>query len=278
MPQITVSERAIRQLVNDALDNRSFGVVTAVESADAVKVNPIVDPSEPVVDPSNSSFKPQNKVEFGVAVNDMTKDLPPGDMPTLFKAVKDAVVQISKDSDKVEEKQAAEEKNKMKQKPNDKESKKVEEAVRLVVRKLVAETLKGKSKKDLNKIENELEDEEAEDEAAAVAGDEEEQGATLEKIRQELGLSIGGAARIVNKTLEKAQWLGQMLEDKPEELELLTLVAVKDYINMLKKTGELTAADIKLMQDHPSITAELDGFREYLAKVIRRARKVESDD
>jgi response regulator RpfG family c-di-GMP phosphodiesterase len=69
-----------------------------------------------------------------------------------------------------------------------------------------------------------------------------------------------------------------MLEDKPEELELLTLVAVKDYINMLKKTGELTAADIKLMQDHPSITAELDGFREYLAKVIRRARKVESDD
>ena len=53
---------------------------------------------------------------------------------------------------------------------------------------------------------------------------------------------------------------------------------MKDYINTLKKTGELSAADVKLMQDHPAIVSELDGFREYLAKVIRKARKVESDD
>jgi len=47
---------------------------------------------------------------------------------------------------------------------------------------------------------------------------------------------------------------------------------------MLNKTGELTAADVQLMKDHPDIVRELDGFREYLHNTIRRAMKAKPED
>ena len=48
---------------------------------------------------------------------------------------------------------------------------------------------------------------------------------------------------------------------------------MKDYIEYLKKSGELTSADVQLMQDHPNIVSGLDGFREFLDKYIKREMK-----
>lgn len=96
-------------------------------------------------------------------------------------------------------------------------------------------------------------------------------GASFEQIAKELGFSVSGAKQAVDKAIEKARWAQFTID--PDEYEILVLTSMNDYISMLDKTGELTPADVKLMKDHPDIVRELDGFREFLDKAIRRARR-----
>lgn len=100
-------------------------------------------------------------------------------------------------------------------------------------------------------------------------------GASFQEIADELGFSVAGAKQAVDKALAKAQWVGSMGETNPEDLEIIVLTSMNDYIKMLSKTGELSAADIQLMKDHPDIVRELDGFREFLDRAVRKARKPE---
>lgn len=100
-------------------------------------------------------------------------------------------------------------------------------------------------------------------------------GASFQEIADELGFSVAGAKQAVDKALQKAQWVGSMSETNPEDLEIIVLTSMNDYIKMLSKTGELSAADIQLMKDHPDIVRELDGFREFLDRAVRKARKPE---
>jgi RNA processing factor Prp31 len=58
-----------------------------------------------------------------------------------------------------------------------------------------------------------------------------------------------------------------------EDLDLLILIATKDYIDFLKSSGELTDADVDLMKNNPEIVSELDGFREYLSGYLKKAMK-----
>ena len=91
-------------------------------------------------------------------------------------------------------------------------------------------------------------------------------GGTFDEIAKELGVSVSGAKRLVTVALAKAQYVGSI---DPDELEILTLETMKEYIEYLKSSGELTAADVQLLQDHPALTAELDGFREFLHDAIK---------
>lgn len=100
-------------------------------------------------------------------------------------------------------------------------------------------------------------------------------GASFQDIANELGFSVAGAKQAVDKALQKAQWVGSMQETNPEDMEIIVLTSMNDYIKMLSKTGELSSADIQLMKDHPDIVRELDGFREFLDRAIRKARKPE---
>ena len=259
MPQIVVTEGAIREVIKAALENRDFGTLPKSDSS-AVSVNPVVDPLEHVTDPSNPNYMPQNKVEFGVAVGGMVKDVQADNLPDLYRAVKAAVDELEPDA--VDRKA-----NKMKSTSKKPTDKKVEETVRLAVRKLVAEAFKGKDVADIADIDDE-EDEE-------VAPPEDEAGATFEDIASELGISVSGAKKLVDQTIAKSQWLAKMGEESPEDLEILVLTATKDYINYLKRSGELTAADVKLLGEHPAILQSLDGFKSHLHKYIRKARKAE---
>jgi benzoyl-CoA reductase/2-hydroxyglutaryl-CoA dehydratase subunit BcrC/BadD/HgdB len=95
-------------------------------------------------------------------------------------------------------------------------------------------------------------------------------GASFEEIATELGFSVAGAKQAVDKALEKAQFIAATDSD---EMEIIVLTTMSDYIKMLAKTGELSSADVTLLKDHPAIVRELDGFRDYLHNSIRRARK-----
>jgi len=130
--------------------------------------------------------------------------------------------------------------------------------------------------------------------ATAIGNMADVQGATFEEIAAELGFSVAGAKQAVDKALTKAKFVGNLSDTSVEgdigegdDLEIITLMAMNDYIKYLARgVGEpgeegeepLTAADIKLMKDHPDIVRELDGFREFLHKYIRNAMKATPED
>jgi hypothetical protein len=60
---------------------------------------------------------------------------------------------------------------------------------------------------------------------------------------------------------------------QPEELEIMVLQSMSDYIDILKNAGELDPSEVKTLKDNPGIVRELDGFREFLDKTLRKARK-----
>lgn len=322
MTRVVVTERALRELVREAMFNKEFAGWSSNEEGPA-SVNPNVDPSAAVTDPVNPNFTPQNKTEFGVAVNQLVKNLPDTEMPGLFTTVKTV---IDQDSDKKDEQD-------MDKKAAQGGTEQVEEAVRKAVRKVLAdinprwnasrtiseakppktfgpvvgdlppvkkipagvhgaeylrrgEKYKGDLKKLLKDPKLDAPDpvddlEEPEDgegehkrrayKSTAIGGMTDVGGASFETIAKDLGFSVAGAKQAVDKALEKAKFLATGMDD--DDREILILTTMNDYIKYLSKTGELSAADVQLMKDHPSIVRELDGFREFLHNTVRRARK-----
>ena len=91
MTKVIVGERALRDLLREVLWNKEFSGWSSNADGPA-EVNSGVDPSAAETDPVNPSFVPQNKVEFGVAVRQMVRNLPDEEMPDLYDVVKAAVV------------------------------------------------------------------------------------------------------------------------------------------------------------------------------------------
>ena len=326
-------------MVRETLFNKGMSGWSANEEG-PVPVNPVTDPSAPVTDPINPNFTPQSNTEFGIAVNQLVKNLPDNQMPALYGAVKDAI----------EQKEDKEEKDEMDKKAAAGGTGHVEEAIRTAVRRVFREAApnkkfgpvvgdlppvkkipagvhggeytrwQDKQRADLKKwlpkaadaVDAPVVDDEPVDDVPADAEEptsssgsstkaykataiggmsdvnyDEEKGehkpASFQEIAKELGFSVAGAKQAVDKALEKATFLSQDMDE--DDLEILVLVAMNDYIKMLSKgvgveDGEepLTPSDIQLMKDHPDIVRELDGFREFLHNAIRRARKEQAVD
>ena len=319
MPQVSVSEAAIRDLVREAFDNKDMGVGVFDPM---VNVSDVVDPSQPITNPSNSTHRPSDRVELVVAIKAICDDLPdevvPGVYDKLVNAVK--ISQAAKDDDQMKKKEA---------KPDTQ----AEAVVRAAVRKMLKEawvgdvwsdetTHKGKKvgpvvgdrpevtkippgasgrnydaelaghKAKLKKL---LGNAEVNTELAAMPDEEALPGTTpksdlhrkfstvadvdgmgFSDMAAELGLATSAAKRAVDFAMRKAQWVAQMQEENPEDLEILMLQSMNDYIKYLNKSGELSAADVQLLKDHPEIVSELDGFREFADKAIRKARKLDA--
>jgi hypothetical protein len=92
--------------------------------------------------------------------------------------------------------------------------------------------------------------------------------AVFKDIADDLGFSVSGAKQAVDKATAKMAFIASEMEE--EDVEIMVLTAMKDYINHLSSSGELSQADVQLMLDHPDIVRGLDGFREFLHKYIRR--------
>jgi hypothetical protein len=258
MKQITVSEKAIRDLVREAL-----------EGDVVIDVNDVIDPSAAQTNPINAEFVPTTRPELDVAVKQLTKDIPGDRISPAYKSIKDAIkadeVQREKDD---------------KMKADDKK-KAVEETVRRAVRKTLSEinprfdtSYSGMdySSGDDDDDEDDLDSDKPKRtyKATALGNMADVDGASFEEIATELGFSVAGAKQAVDKALEKAQFIAATDSD---EMEIIVLTTMSDYIKMLAKTGELSSADVTLLKDHPAIVRELDGFRDYLHNSIRRARK-----
>lgn len=308
--KITVTRTALRELVSELLDNKKFGQVCLEEVDDPVDVNPVVDQSAILTDPSNPNYKPNNKAEFQVAVKALSDDLPDEKVSDVYEKLVGALDVPDEKEDTMKNKKttgtksatkdtAAEslirlavrkqlqELNIVSEAPFDKKPKNFGPVVGPLppVTKIPAGVHGSeymskfdKSKKDLKKImknpvEDPLEDTTSDvPERAKFNTVSDVSGASFQDIAKDLGFSVAGAKQAVDKAMLKAQWVADMQDKSPEDLEIIVLSSMNDYIKMLSRSGELSASDVALMKAHPDIVRDLDGFREFLDKSIRRAR------
>jgi hypothetical protein len=271
MNRILITESSIRELLKEILDSSS-----------PVNVNPVVDPQAAETDPTNQSFSPDNKVELMSAIRMLVNSVDDEHANDVYVAIKDAIEKKEDEMKKVN----------------------VEEAIRMTIRKMLTEAdddlpqvkkiptgVHGgefmrrfeKSKAGLQKTFSSMRDDDYEplkaDEPAAGRGRKnvmmtDVSGASFKDIAKEMGFAAeSGAKQAVEKALAKAKFVMKMDLMDPEELEIVVLQSMKDYIDVLKNTGELDAQEVKLLNDNPGIVRELDGFREFLDKALRKVRK-----
>lgn len=278
---------------------REFVRIAMAESTELgiIPVNDVVDQSAAVTDPGDENFKPTNRAELRVALHALCNSIDDD-------RVQDTYERIMKSLDTKDE-------DDMAQKTDTKTEAMIRRAVRKhlqeafstkpktlgpvvgdlppvtkvppnvhggeYARSIDKHTKKLKSIMKANTLDDfggATEDVEAETpEKRKFSTVSDVEGASFQEIAQELGFSVAGAKQAVDKALAKAQWLGAMQEEDPEDLEIITLTSMNDYIKMLAGSGELTPADIQLMKDHPEIVRDLDGFREFLDRALRKARK-----
>lgn len=284
MNKIVVSKQAVRDLIRELLSSPGVGWESHGDLSTApVAVSAVVDPSAAETDPANPNFKPRNRMELKPAVATLIDDISDDKAPDFYDALRGTLDDM-KDED--------EEMNK---------DKKVEEAIRLAVRKMIAEagpyrdTGMSYSGPMIGTASSGMEECEACEGSGTTStgapceecggegevkarkkrgyemADTEEGMGTFDQIAKEMGYAgPPGARQAVQKALEKAKFVATM---DPDELQIITLTAMNDYVDMLNKSGELTPADVQLMKDHPNIVSGLSGFREFLDKALKKSQK-----
>lgn len=279
-----VSEKAIRELIRETIMNPSTGWQSTSDLSSApVAVSAVVDPSAAATDPGNENFKPSNRKELRTALSGMIDNLSDDCAEEVFDAMRDAIEKTQEEDEKM------------------KDNKQVEETIRAAIRKILKEAdlppVKkipvgvhgGEYMRNLEKRKSKLRsvmDKWRDDEDAApmvradapAAGRERKNvmqtdvgGASFKQIAQELGYaSESGAKQAAEKAMSKVKFATAM---DPDQLQIVVLTAMSDYIDLLNSSGELSASDVQLLKDHPDMVSELDGFREYLDKYIKREMK-----
>lgn len=280
MHRILITESSLRELLREMMDSSS-----------PVSVNPVVDPQAAETDPSNQNFSPDNKIELMSALRMLVNSVDDEQANDVYVAIKDAIDE----------------------KEDEMKKQNVEETIRTAIRKMLLEAnddddsglppvkkipagVHGsefmqkfeKSKKGLQRTFASMRDEDEEyvpaDQPAAGRGRKnvmmsDVSGASFKDIAKEMGFAAeSGAKQAVEKALAKAKFVMKMDLMDPEELEIVVLQSMKDYIDVLQNTGELDSSEVKLLKDNPGIVRELDGFREFLDKSLRKVRKAQEGE
>lgn len=304
MKKITITERALRELVIEALNDSTQGAIYAPD-ADGVKVNNVVDPSAAETDPMNPDFKPQNSTELGVAIRQMTLGMPDTDASKVYDKVKGAIKSTDPKDDDVNDvdnnHETEDDMDKAEQPSGTKSGTKpatTEAVLREMVRALVREDkgiiILNEEYEDYDAAVGDGDDDDDEKPAKPKVKNDE----NFDNIAKELGMGVSGAKQFVDKALARFQLLkqelpkghstaaGPQLGVNPRtgkeftnlnDMEILMLRAWGDYIEFLQSTGELSAGDVQLMTDHPEVALDLPGFREYVHHYVQRTL-VPTDD
>lgn len=274
---LIVTKKAVREFVRDALDGKSFSWQT---TGDVSNVSAVVDPSAALTNPGDGDFKPSNRAELKASLSALVDEISDDDTSAFYTSAKKTVEDIKSEEEQMK-----------------KEDVKVEEAVRHAVKKILREfgphrdtglsysgpAFGGGIRQGFEECEA-CEGEGMLDDGStckackgkgAIPSTKKKNkmmtdvgGATFEEIAKELGYAgAPGARQAVEKAIEKAKTVFSI---DPDELEILTLQAMNEYVEYLKKSGELTPADVELMKSHPSIIAGLDGFRNFFSAYMKK--------
>jgi hypothetical protein len=272
-----------------------------------IKVNDVVDQSAALTDPGNANYKPNSRAELSVALRTLIDDLPDENISNVYDRIKHAL----ETQDETGEEEMTKANSKIKNVEEAAIRKAVRNIIRSEVLKEDWKEDKAKKlwanmpppvgdlppvqkippgvsgsgrderyKKNVSALQKtfktmnmaEYEPEGSEE----LAGRKNTMvsdvgGSSFKEIAAELGFAHeSGAKQAVEKALSKMR---TRLAMDPDDLEIATLTAMNDYIEELQSSGELTAADIQLLKDHPNIVGELEGFREFLSSQLKKAEK-----
>ena len=305
MRRIIIEESALRVVLREAMES---GANSHLDPKLPVRINPVVDPSAAETDPVNSNFIPQNKTELLSALRMMCDAEDDSDVPTIYITIKDAIDKKQGEEMKKNHSEStiraairkmlseisAAEKRQLDAERRWKELPKVDPSTYPPVTKIPAgvSSKSGtpaeqrakfeKNKSQLQKTFSTMKMSDLEDEPE---GEESQRGrknvmmtdvggSSFKEIAKELGFAAeSGAKQAVEKALEKAKFVTKMDLFDPDTLEILVLQSMSDYIDVLSSSGELTPEEVKVLKDNPAIVRELEGFREFLDKDLRKAKK-----
>jgi hypothetical protein len=265
--KIVISEKTLRDIVKEALDGTSY-----VPDPEMTKVNNVVDKSAAVTDPGNPNFSPQNPAELDVAVKHMTQNLDDADIAKVFDTLKNTLAKPEDD----------------KQMNNDQKETTPTKGTKPATKSATAE---GIVRSQIRQILSEMQFDAYD---MAVAGDDdddkkkkkaiatvpvESDGASFEDLAKDMGLGVSGAKQFVDKALARYKFINQEYEENVgkhnghtlDDMEITIMLAYKDYVELLSSDGDLSQEEISLLEDHPEMVLELQGFREYLHQYIRRS-------
>jgi hypothetical protein len=265
MRKVLITESSLRDLLRELMNSHA-----------PIFPNPVVDPQAAETDPTNQNFVPSDKVELMSALRALVDQVDDERIPQVYVTVKDAI-----------EKEEAEMKKETK----------VEQIIRQQVRKMLIEAdlppvkkipfgvsglPRGANSPKVASLRKDLEKMQLDDPEETLRGDEPAQGrqrknvmmsdgTSFKDIAKELGFAAeSGAKQAVEKAMQKAKFVGSMDQD---DLEILVLQSMSEYIDILKNTGEISNEEVSLLKNNPGIVRELDGFREFLNNAVKSARK-----
>lgn len=270
----TITEKNLRSAILDMLENTALGT----DSVGPIDVNPVVDPSASETDPINPSFSPQNKAEFEVATRNLVKNIPDDKVAGIYDTLKNVVDdQLAVAADDEQRRKAEKSGTSMQTKSGIN----VEEALRQAIRKMLKEApaatkvvppgdVNITDKDDMGPDGMEFQD------MAKELG----HGEKVHNVRREFERAVMKMRFLAGmESKERELLIGTAFEDfmadVDEGKEDLTQAdfkwlsgeqryVVDEYVELLKSAGDLTAGDVMLMRDHPSIVAEQPGFKAFL--------------
>lgn len=307
MQSIVIEESALRDVLREAMES---GSNSHLDPSLPVRINPVVDPSAAETDPSNGNFIPQNKTELLSALRMMCNVDDEDDVPTVYVTIKDALEKAQGEEMKKNQTEStirnairkvlseisAAEKRQMAADKLWSELPQVDPSAYPAVTKVPTGVSSKagspaeqrakfeKNKSQLQKVFSTMKMSDLEDAPEGGAGEAPQGrknvmmtdvgGSSFKEIAKELGFAAeSGAKQAVEKALEKAKFVTKMDLFDPDTLEILVLQSMSDYIDVLSSSGELSAEEVKLLKDNPVLVRELDGFREFLDKDLRKAKK-----
>jgi hypothetical protein len=303
MKQVIITESALREILLEEM-NSGYPADDSTSTI-PVNVNPVIAPDAPEVDPNNNNFVPKNKTELLSALR-MLCNVSDDEAPEIYITIKDSMKKQEENMGKNDVKEsirlavrkmlAEMSSSEKKQAAADKlwsELPKVDPSKYPPVTKVPAgvsalggEPAEKKAKFEKNKAQlqktfqtmkmSDIEEEptSSEPEARKNVMMSDVGGSSFKEIAKELGFAAeSGAKQAVEKALAKAKFIMTMDLFNPEELEIIVLQTMSDYIDFLKSSGELDAEEVKMLKNNPGVVKELDGFREFLDKSLRKAKK-----
>ncbi len=286
--KVVVSEESIRRKIREILSTPGMGWQSTGDLGTApVSVSSVVDPSASKTDPGNPKHVPTNRMELRAALSNMIDDISDDDAVDFYSSFKD-VIDTKEETEKEEQKMRS--------------NKKVEEMVRRSVRRMLMSEVgpyrdtgmsysgpmvgnpaprEGMQSCETCEATGELPNgadcPECKGTGQVRASGRKNlmmtdvSGASFKEIATELGYaSESGAKKAVELALQKARFVATMDQD---DLNIIVLSAMNDYINKLGDAAGLSQSDIALMKEHPNIVVELDSFRVFLDRALRKVRK-----